>query len=140
MFNFNVYGTVLGMFGHNATLNATVDCGSHCDMYGVPPGERRGECTVRDLCELVDLQQPLQGRKSNGTCMPEPGYALIPAPGYAWVWIFPWPGWFNVTFDAKTASDERIFCVTAEVCVKWQDPKKNGEYKQGPWTRCEWPY
>nr|OQO23450.1 hypothetical protein B0A51_07755 [Rachicladosporium sp. CCFEE 5018] len=37
-FLFHIYGAFTGPICHNATINATVDCGSHCDIYGVQPG------------------------------------------------------------------------------------------------------
>ncbi|KAK6419603.1 Phosphatidylglycerol/phosphatidylinositol transfer protein [Oleoguttula sp. CCFEE 5521] len=139
-FLFHIYGAFTGPIGYNATINATVDCGSHCDIYGVLPGEPTGESDIEDFCEFTKIQQPLGGRKPQDRCLPEPGFALITAPGYAWRMIFEGPGWYNITFDVKTADKRRIFCVTTEVCLRWENPDRNGEYGPYPGSNCSWPY
>ena len=78
----HIYGTFLGSFTPNATVAVTVDCGSHCEDYGVPPGESRGETFTGNFCEMSDIEQPTGGKKRNATCPPEEGYALITSLGY----------------------------------------------------------
>jgi hypothetical protein len=48
-------------------------------------------------------------------------------------------GYYNFTFDAKTEDGKRIYCLTAEVCMEWEDEEKNKRYSQGPWGNCTWP-
>ncbi|OQO14035.1 hypothetical protein B0A48_00911 [Cryoendolithus antarcticus] len=138
-FLFHIYGSFLGPIGYNATINATVDCGSHCEEFGAKPGDPTSESDKEDFCEMTKIQQPLGGRPAK-QCLPEPGFGLITAPGYAWRMIFNGPGWYNVTFDAKTAEDKRIFCVTAEVCLRFEDPSMNDGYGPYPGYNCTWPY
>jgi hypothetical protein len=134
-----------------------IDCGSHCEEYGNPPGERPGETFTIDFCDFSSIQQPLGGKK-NVTCPPpEKGWALITSPAFVWE-MFLGPavssvcstksvvmakkmkqGWYNFTFDAKTATGERIYCLTAEVCLRWEDEKKNKPDRKGPWSDCRWP-
>jgi hypothetical protein len=49
--------------------------------------------------------------------------------------------WYNFTFDAKTADGERIYCVTAEVCLRWEDENMNKWYIEHDWpgANCSWP-
>lgn len=83
MFTVHIYGSFQQSFAPNATLQAKVDCGSHCEMYGVPPGEDpSGEVINLDFCEMSAIEQPLGGKHPNVTCPPEKGYALIESIGY----------------------------------------------------------
>jgi hypothetical protein len=47
-------------------------------------------------------------------------------------------GYYNFTFDAKTTDGRRIYCLTAEVCLRWEDDEKNGRYNSGPHGNCSW--
>ncbi|KAI0875542.1 hypothetical protein GGS24DRAFT_455065 [Hypoxylon argillaceum] len=137
VFTVHLYGTFQGSFTPDATLELRVDCGSHCEEYGAPPGESPGESATEGFCNLSNIQQPLGGKKA--TCPPQDGYALITSTGYVMPMFFSTPGWYNFTFDAKTAEGDRIYCVTAEVCLRWEDEKKNEHYPPGPWNDCRWP-
>ncbi|KAI1758496.1 hypothetical protein GGR53DRAFT_524621 [Hypoxylon sp. FL1150] len=118
-FMVHLYGSFRGSFTPNATIDASVDCGSHCEEYGAPPGERPGEATTASFCEMSMIEQPLGGReKTNVTCP---------------------PGWYNFTFDAKTAEGERIYCLTTEVCLRWEDKDRNKHCPPGHWNNCRWP-
>ncbi|KAI6091244.1 hypothetical protein F4821DRAFT_198843 [Hypoxylon rubiginosum] len=140
VFMVHLYGSFQGSFTPNATMDLSVDCGSHCEEYGAPPGERPGETTTVDFCEMSMIEQPLGGEeKRNVTCPPQEGYALISSEGYVIPMFFSTPGWYNFTFDAKTAEGERIYCVTAEVCLRWEDEDRNKHYPPGPWNDCRWP-
>ncbi|KAM0715194.1 hypothetical protein Q7P37_009659 [Cladosporium fusiforme] len=140
IFLIHLYGTFQHTFSPNATINLKVDCGSHCEEYGNPPGESPSETVEVDFCEVSEIDQPL-GRKSdrNGTCPPEKGYALLSSAAYVVPMFFSTPGWYNFTFEAQTQDGERIYCVTAEVCLRWEDEKKNENYPPGPWNECRWP-
>ncbi|KAI5863771.1 hypothetical protein GGS23DRAFT_513425 [Durotheca rogersii] len=138
-FSVHIYGTFQHSFTPNATLDLTVDCGSHCEEYGAPPGDSPGETVTADFCEMSGIEQPLGGKKKNVTCPPEEGYALISSRGYVVPMFFGTPGWYNFTFDAKTAQGERIYCLTTEVCLRWEDEEKNKHYPPGPWNDCKWP-
>ena len=81
-FLFHLYGTFQGTWSGNATITARADCGSHCEEYGAPPGERPGESYTDIFCHMSEVEQPLGGKKKNETCPPEIGYALITSPGY----------------------------------------------------------
>jgi len=85
-----LYGTFKDTWGpENATLDFTIDCGSHCEEYGHVPGDPKGETNRFDLCEFSQgLEQPLGGRKKNETCPPEPGPAMIPYAGFVWPFPF----------------------------------------------------
>jgi hypothetical protein len=85
VFSIHVYGSFQNTFTSNATIDLTVDCGSHCDMYGVPPDERAGETGSFNFCDLTEIEQPTGGEKRNDTCNPKQGYALISSEAY----IFP---------------------------------------------------
>ncbi|CAJ2504237.1 Uu.00g116310.m01.CDS01 [Anthostomella pinea] len=139
-FLFHLYGTFQGTFTPNATITFSVDCGSHCEDYGYPPGETSPyEAWTEGFCTLTDIQQPLGGLpKRNTTCPPVEGFALLESPGYVMPMFFRRPGFFNFTFDAKTAEGGRIYCLTAEVCLRWEDEEINKRYK-GPMTNCTWP-
>ncbi|KAI1371191.1 hypothetical protein F4677DRAFT_436223 [Hypoxylon crocopeplum] len=139
VFLVHLYGTFRGSFTPNATLNLFDDCGSHCEEYGAPPGDSPGESLAIDFCDMSEIEQPLGGMKTNVTCPPQEGYALISSMGYVMPMFFSAPGWYNFTFDAKTAEGERIYCLTAEVCLRWEDEDKNKGYRPGPWTNCTWP-
>lgn len=77
----HIYGEFQKSFGPEATLNLTGDCGSHCEMYGVQPGEPTGESALFPFCEISLIEQPLGGKKKNATCPVEKGYALITSGG-----------------------------------------------------------
>ncbi|KAI0521842.1 hypothetical protein F5B22DRAFT_643428 [Xylaria bambusicola] len=136
---FHLYGEFQGSFTPNATMNFRVDCGSHCEEYGGPPGEREGESGEMPFCDLTEIEQPLGGGKRNETCPPVEGHALLTSPGYAWRMFFGAPGWYNFTFDAKTAEGDRIYCVTAEVCLRYEDEDENKRYRPTPARDCKWP-
>ncbi|KAI1268556.1 hypothetical protein F5Y18DRAFT_234590 [Xylariaceae sp. FL1019] len=139
-FFFNLYGIFQKPLTPNATINAYIDCGSHCEDYGNPPGERPGAGIDVDFCEFTQIQQPLGGLpKRNTTCPPVAGYALSTSMGYLMPMFFRTPGWYNFTFDAHTAEGDRIYCVTTEVCLRWEDEEKNKGHPPGPWTNCTWP-
>ncbi|TGJ88662.1 hypothetical protein E0Z10_g9 [Xylaria hypoxylon] len=111
-FTIHMYGAFLESFTPNASLDLQVNCGSHCEEYGAPPGQSPGESATADFCELSGIEQPLGGKKA--TCPPQEGYALITSSGYVFPMFFGTPGWYNFTFDAKTAEGDRIYCLTAE--------------------------
>jgi len=140
-FLLNIYGTFQSTetWTENATLTWRADCGSHCEMYGNPPGETPSESIDWNFCEIHDIMQPTGGEKRNATCPPVNGWALATTI----VYIFPlWlrePAWYNITFDAKTADGRRIYCLTAEVCLRWEDKMKERPYPKGPWSNCTWP-
>ena len=117
-----------------------MDCGSHCEMYGYPPGETESASTDWPFCEMHEIMQPTgKHRERNETCPPVDGWAL--ATTYAYIMPF-WlrePGWYNITFDAKDADGRRIYCLTAEICLRWQDPLKEKPYPKGPWSNCTYP-
>jgi hypothetical protein len=83
-FNFYLYGTLKSTFPQpNATITVTVDCGSHCADYGVPPGQ--GDSFEVDFCEFSQIEQPLGGKRESPGCPPpEPGPGLISSVGYVW--------------------------------------------------------
>jgi len=81
-FIFYLYGTFLDTFTPNATINLTVDCGSHCEEYGAPPAF--GESFLMDFCEFTWIEQPLGGKKKVPVCPPEKGYGLVQNVGYVW--------------------------------------------------------
>ena len=164
MFFFLLDGTFRDTWTPNGTINVRTDCGSHCEMYGSPPGEMPGESFEMDPCEVGLLNQPL-GKVAS--CPPDKGRALatfwgylhpmfirVPVSHFTLVYsaLLPpftnldraWPaltnqGWYNFTFDAKTPEGQRIFCITAEVCLRWEDESKNEGYPKGPWSNCTWP-
>ncbi|KAI0098281.1 hypothetical protein GGR51DRAFT_431810 [Nemania sp. FL0031] len=137
VFTIHLYGTFRESLTPNATLEFQVNCGSHCEEYGAPPGESPGESALVDFCELSGIEQPLGGKKA--TCPPQEGYALISSLGYVMPMFFSTPGWYNFTFDARTAEGNRIYCLTTEVCLRWEDEEKNKHYPPGPWNDCKWP-
>ncbi|KAH8165903.1 hypothetical protein CIB48_g2344 [Xylaria polymorpha] len=139
VFQFHLYGEFQETFTPNATMELTVDCGSHCEEYGVPPGERPGESGTVPFCGVSDIEQPLGGEKRNETCPPVEGHALITSPGYAWRMFFGAPGWYNFTFDARTTEGDRIYCATAEVCLRYEDEDENKRYPPSPARDCRWP-
>jgi hypothetical protein len=65
----NIYGTFHGTktWKENAALTWTVDCGSHCEMYGNPPGKTEGSSMDFNFCELHDIMQPIGRHKRNET-------------------------------------------------------------------------
>ncbi|KAF2429972.1 hypothetical protein EJ08DRAFT_734484 [Tothia fuscella] len=131
-FTVHIYGTFLESIEENSTMHFWVDCGSHCKEYGLNHTEGDG---YDFPLEEIPLEQP---NKRIG----------FPADkGYGHLWmefaVMPFflqvPGWYNFTFDARTISNDRIFCVTAEVCLRWEDEKRNEGYPKGPWSSCRWP-
>lgn len=104
VFLFHLYGTFQDSFTPNATIDVTVDCGSHCEEYGAPPGDRPpGETVTGDFCEMSEIEQPLGGRKRNQTCPPEEGYALISSPGYVVPMFFSTPvSVFSLSYSLLT--------------------------------------
>ncbi|KAI1461187.1 hypothetical protein F4805DRAFT_415008 [Annulohypoxylon moriforme] len=136
-----LYGTFQESFSSNATFTFMEDCGSHCEDYGNPPGERPGGTLfTMPFCNMSLIEQPLGGRpKKDETCPPEEGYALVKSMGYVMPMVLRTPGWYNFTIDAKTAEGERIYCLTTEVCLRWEDEEKNKGYPPGPWSDCRWP-
>lgn len=84
----HIHGTFQKTFAADATMELSVDCGSHCEEYGAPPGETPGESTIAGFCELSDIEQPLGGKKKNATCPPEEGHALISSTGYVMPMFF----------------------------------------------------
>ncbi|KAI2629984.1 hypothetical protein GGR54DRAFT_587226 [Hypoxylon sp. NC1633] len=138
-FTVHIYGTFQKSFMPNATVNLAADCGSHCEEYGAPPGTRPGESFTVDFCKMSQIEQPLGGEKTNVTCPPQEGYALITSWGFVLPMFFRAPGWYNFTFDAMSPDGERIYCMTTEVCLRWEDEDKNKHYPPGPWSNCTWP-
>ncbi|KAB5566683.1 hypothetical protein GE09DRAFT_1107834 [Coniochaeta sp. 2T2.1] len=136
-FLFYLYGTFQDTFPANATINITVDCGSHCEDYGVPSGT--GGSFTLDFCDVSGIEQPLGGMRKTPICPPEKGSGLIKNVGYVWPMFIRSPGWYNFTFDAKTAEGERIYCLTSEVCLRWEREEDNKRYPKGPWSNCTWP-
>jgi len=84
-FYLNIYGTFQSTktWTENATLTWNVDCGSHCEMYGNPPGETPSGSMSWDFCELHDIMQPTGRDKRNATCQPVDGWAL--ATTFMWI-------------------------------------------------------
>ncbi|KAL2209645.1 hypothetical protein CC79DRAFT_1356710 [Sarocladium strictum] len=139
---FKVYleGEFLDTFTPNATLDITGNCGSYCDTYNVTdPRERLGETDTEDFCGFNPIRQPLGRHHKGPRCPPVKGPGMIDAAGWAMPMFVGSPGWYNFTFDAKTKEGRRIYCLTAEVCLRWKDDKKNEEQKTGPWGDCTWP-
>ncbi|KAL2205968.1 hypothetical protein CC79DRAFT_1322485 [Sarocladium strictum] len=132
-------GEFLDTFPPNATFDITGNCGSYCDDYNVTdPRDREGETDTEDFCGFNPMEQPL-GHHGNRACPPEEkGAAMITAMGWAMPMIVWWPGYYNFTFDAKTTDGRRIYCLTAEVCLRWEDDEKNGRYNGGPHGNCSW--
>ncbi|KAK8039452.1 hypothetical protein PG993_007863 [Apiospora rasikravindrae] len=120
-------------------MAVTGNCGSYCDAYGTDPDDRRGETYRDDFCGLNPLEQPLGGKKDNTACPPEKGYAMLNPVGLAMPMFLWWPAIYNFTFDAKTEDGRRIYCIMAEVCMRWEDEEKNKRYSTGPWSNCTWP-
>ncbi|KAI0191646.1 hypothetical protein F4808DRAFT_443680 [Astrocystis sublimbata] len=142
VFTFHLYGEFQKTWTSNATVNITLDCGSHCEEYDipVPPGEERpGESGTIPFCDVSEIEQPLGGEKRNETCPPVEGFGLISSPGYVWRMFVNFPRWYNFTFDAKTAEGERIYCVTTEVCLRYEDEDVNKRYRPTPARDCKWP-
>jgi len=83
-FFFHLYGTFQDSFTLNSTIEVRIDCGSHCEEYGNPPGEMPGESFLFDYCEYSNIMQPTGGEKRNVTCPPEKGWALIETLAYIW--------------------------------------------------------
>ena len=73
----------------NATFGMTLDCGSHCEEYGVPPDSREGETGYVDFCDMSNIHQSSPGKK--GHCPPQEGTALIDTMGYVWDMFVWWP-------------------------------------------------
>ncbi|OIW25809.1 hypothetical protein CONLIGDRAFT_684347 [Coniochaeta ligniaria NRRL 30616] len=143
MFQVTTYGTVLESWEANGTTTLTLDCGSHCEEYGQPEEDWAGEnFTVPGVCgwAIGDIQQPVGGpRKRNETCPPVAGPAVITSLGWVpWILIYA-PAYYNFTIDAKTNDGRRIFCITTELCMRWEDPQKNEDQATGPWANCTWP-
>ncbi|KAK8132380.1 hypothetical protein PG999_000553 [Apiospora kogelbergensis] len=139
VFTVHIEGNFQGAIGPNATFDITGNCGSYCDAYDADPDERQGETFRDDFCVFNPLiEQPLGGNQKNTTCEPEKGYAMITAVGYAMSMFVWWPMVYNFTFDAKTEDGRRIYCLTAEVCMRWEDKEKNKRYSTGPWSNCTW--
>ncbi|KAK7979807.1 hypothetical protein PG989_012264 [Apiospora arundinis] len=138
MFTVHIEGEFQDTFSANATFDITGNCGSYCDAYGAPPEERGGETDRESFCELHPIEQPLGGsqkkKRNNSTCPPEKGYAMISPMGWAMPMFLWWPQVYNFTFDAKTEDGRRIYCLTAEVCMRWEDEEKNKRYSTGPWS------
>jgi hypothetical protein len=86
-FLFHLYGSFQESWTGNATIESRVDCGSHCEEYGVPPGEMPSETWTPQFCDMTEIEQPTGGKK-NVTCPPVPGYALLTSPGYVWPLMF----------------------------------------------------
>lgn len=154
-------GEFLDTFAPNATLDITGNCGSYCDTYNVTdPRERLGETDTEDFCGFNPIRQPLGRHHKGPRCPPVKGPGMIDAAGWAVPMFVGSPvsaymmfqqtipcgtkaeimqGWYNFTFDARTKEGRRIYCLTAEVCLRWKDDKKNEEQKTGPWGDCTWP-
>lgn len=94
----HIYGTFQDSFAPNATITVRADCGSHCEEYGAPPGERPGESISADFCEMSGIEQPLGGLETNVTCPPQEGHALISSPGYIMPMFFHAPVSFPPIF------------------------------------------
>lgn len=167
MFTVHIEGEFQDTFSANATFDITGNCGSYCDAYSAPPDERGGETDRESFCEFHPIEQPLgesqeKKEKKNTTCPPEKGYAMISPMGWAMPMFLWWPvsnatffftllfvpllmvtdkmqQVYNFTFDAKTEDGRRIYCLTAEVCMRWEDEEKNKRYSTGPWSNCTWP-
>ncbi|KAK7947991.1 uncharacterized protein PG986_008877 [Apiospora aurea] len=120
-------------------MDVTGNCGSYCETYGTDPEDRQGETYRDDFCGLNPLEQPLGGRTDNTACPPEKGYAMVSPVGLAMSMFLWWPAVYSFTFDAKTEDGRRIYCLTAEVCMRWEDEEKNKRYSTGPWSNCTWP-
>ncbi|KAI2473471.1 hypothetical protein F4781DRAFT_380433 [Annulohypoxylon bovei var. microspora] len=143
-FTVHLYGTFQESWTANATLEINGNCGSHCEEYGRPPFEETppGEPVSLNFCDLSKIEQPLGGKKKHATskgCPPEEGYALITSPGFIATLFLNVPGWYNFTFDAKTAEEDRIYCLTTEVCLRYENEDKNKGFPPGPWNNCTWP-
>lgn len=138
---FMVYleGEFLNTFAPNATFAITGNCGSYCDAYNVTdPRDRQGETITVDFCASNLVEQPL-GHHRNGECPPQKGAAMISAMGWAVPFIVRSPGYYNFTFDVNTKDGQRIYCLTAEVCLRWEDDERNERESTGPWGNCTWP-
>ncbi|OIW28742.1 hypothetical protein CONLIGDRAFT_715213 [Coniochaeta ligniaria NRRL 30616] len=140
-FFFFLYGTFQDTFTPNATIFLTLDWASHPEEYGHKPSQSRAGATYAiDFCHMSNIMQPSGGKKKSENCPPEKGWALIQSIGYVWPMYIRAPGWYNFTFDARTAEGDRIYCLTTVVCLRWEDERKNrGYYPEGPWTNCTWP-
>lgn len=74
-----------GTWPANATINTTIDCGSHCEMYGNAPGERPGSSFSLSFCEMSDIQHEI-GRGTEGeSCVVKEGRTRITS----MVYVFP---------------------------------------------------
>lgn len=82
-----MYGSLQreGMWPANATINTTVDCGSHCEVYGNPLGERPSESFTLPFCEISYIEPGLGGGNMNATCEPVQGQARITS----LIYVFP---------------------------------------------------
>ncbi|CAG8958678.1 hypothetical protein HYFRA_00011520 [Hymenoscyphus fraxineus] len=130
----NFYGEFQESFKGNGTIELTVNCGSHCEEYGYPK-DTPGANTSFTFCDMSEIEQPLQGRKA--TCPPEKGPTIITSLVYVLPMFLRAPlidkGYYNFTFDAKTDEGERIYCLQTEVCLRWEDEKKNQLYPPSSW-------
>ena len=85
-FEFYLYGTFQESFREtNATLDLRIDCGSHCEEYGNPPGEVPSTTFEMDFCKVSYVQQPSEpdGKLGNYTCSPShDGLGKITSPVY----------------------------------------------------------
>ncbi|KAF2498111.1 hypothetical protein BU16DRAFT_559820 [Lophium mytilinum] len=134
-FGVSIYGTYLKDVGLKATFEMTGDCGSHCKEYGY--NHTAGETESWGFCPFHNDTQQLDKK---GGCPPVEDFALTSLAG----WVMPRycvPACYNFTFDAKTADGERIYCLTAEVCLRWEDEKMNKWYVDhgSPGANCTWP-
>ncbi|KAI0884649.1 uncharacterized protein GGS22DRAFT_164033 [Annulohypoxylon maeteangense] len=140
VFFVHIHGKFQESFSVNATFELSEGCGPHCEEHGIPPGEKHGTLISASFCNMSLVKQSSDGRGKNyETCPPEKGDALVTSMGYVHPMLFRTPGWHNFTFDAKTANGQRIYCLTTEICLKWEDEDKNKESSLTPWTDCTWP-
>lgn len=78
-----MYGEFQESFSDDSILTARVDCGSHCEEYGNPPGETPFGLYKDGFCNLTEIMQPTGGEKKKKTCPPEKGWALLESVAWA---------------------------------------------------------
>jgi hypothetical protein len=130
-------------------------------MFGIQPGEWPGISFAVDFDYIGWVEQP--GSTDGPVCSIEEGPGSITATGFVWPILLRSPvelplplsplpfgykvkadlaqGWYNITFDAIAADGRRIYCLTTEVCLRWEDEEMNKKETvvDGPWAHCVWP-
>ena len=103
-FFLNIYGSFQSTktWTENATLTWKVDCGSHCEMWGYPPGETPSGSMSFNFCETHDIMQPTGRDNRDSPCPPVDGWALATTYMAIVSWVLVQPVSLAVVLDNRS--------------------------------------